>query len=234
MGHTGRRVRVLGGGCDDGIAAVRGMKAHVGGLCCPVRGSGAQGLDHLLVGYDIKAVLAHPSVPIRDIRWDDLRHLMAGRINNWSQLGGPDRPIPLVVHDHCPDYVEPARDLLLKNRSEWSRQALFAKTDQKHLDLLMRFDLAIGVNSWILAEPLVAAGRLKRLTLDGVHPGIDSVRSRRYRLVGPMNMIFREWHAELMAPFFDFLYGDAGQKIIARRVVPVSASVAGFPRLLRA
>ena len=233
MQHTGRRVHVLGGGCDDGIAAVRGMMAHVGGLCCPVRGSGAQGLDHLIVGHDVKAVLAHPSVPIDDLRWDDLRHLVAGRITTWSQLGGPNRPIPLVVHDHCPDYIEPARDLLLKNRPEWSRRALFAKTDQKHLDLLMRFDLSIGVNSWILAEPLVAAGKLKRLTIDGVQPGIDSVRARRYRLTGPMNMIFREWHADLMAPFFDFLYGEVGQKILARRMVPVPASAAGYPRLLR-
>ncbi|MFP5399025.1 MAG: substrate-binding domain-containing protein [Gammaproteobacteria bacterium] len=232
--HTDRRVHVLGGGCDDGIAAVRGMMAHVGGLCCPVHGSGAQGLDHLIVGHDVKAVLAHPSVPIDDLRWDDLRQLVAGRITSWSQLGGPERPIPLVVHDHCPDYIEPARDLLLKNRPEWSRRALFAKTDQKHLDLLMRFDLSIGVNSWILAEPLVAAGKLKRLTIDGVQPGIDSVRSRRYRLTGPMNMIFREWDAELMAPFFAFLYSEVGQKILSRRMVPVSASVAGFPRLLRA
>lgn len=231
--RTGRPVHVLGGGCDDGISAVRRFESHVGGLCCPLGGSAAEGLDHLLVGYDIKAVLAHPSLPIDQIRWRDLQLLVTGRITNWNQLGGPDQPIALVVNDHCPDYAEPVREMMLNSQGGWSINALFAKTDQKHLETLMRFDSAIGINSWILGAPLVAAGRLKRLAVDGVMPTVEAVQSRRYRLVGPMNMIFQQWHPELMDPFFAFLYSDVGRRIAARHLVPVSAREAGFPRVAR-
>lgn len=223
--HSGRRIDVLGGGCDDGIAAVRGRHAHIGGLCCPLRGSAAEGLDHIRVGQDIKAVLAHPWVPLRSVRLADLKAAFAGRVANWRALGGPDRPLALVVHDHCPDYLEPVRELVATPvPGRGTPQTLFAKTDQKHLELLERFEFTLGINSWVLAEPLVAAGRLKRIAVDGVVPNIDTVQQGRYRLVGPMNMIFGAWVPELMEPFFTFLFSDAGRRLVARRMVPAAAS----------
>lgn len=219
---TGHRIEILGGGCDDGLAAVRSRQAMVGGLCCPLDGSPARGLRHITVAQDLKVVVAHPKVDVDDVRWTDLVALLTGRVASWKSLGGSDRPVALVLHDHCPDYIEPARRMLLGDRLSWSRDALYVKTDQKHLDTVARFESAVGLNSWVLAEPYVAAGKLKLLAVDGVAPTVANALRKRYRLVGPMNMIFEAWRPAAMAPFFDFLFSPTGQEILQRRMVPVA------------
>lgn len=230
---SGRPARILGGGCDDGVTAVIRGEAHVGGVCCPLPGSPAEGLPALLVGHDLKVVVAHPSQPLDGLAYRDLVAIVRGRVTNWREVGGASRPIALVVHDHCPNYVEPMRQRLLGNQPLWSRQALFVKTDQKHLETVARFESSIGVNSWILAEPMVRAGELKVLGVDGVAPTVEAGLAGRYPLVGPMSMLFQRWRADIMAPFFEFLYGPEGRRILARRVVPADPPPGGLPGPLR-
>lgn len=219
---TGRSIEVLGGGCDDGLAAVRQRKAVIGGLCCPLEGGPAAGLQHVTVAQDLKVVVAHPDVSVGNLRWQALVSLLTGGIHNWKAVGGRDQSVALVLHDHCPDYVEPARRMLLGQRLNWSRDALVVKTDQKHLDTVARFESAVGINSWILAEPYVRSGRLKVLSVDGVAPTVAHAAARRYRLVGPMNMIFDATSARTVAPFFSFLFSEAGRHVIGRRLVPLA------------
>lgn len=222
---TGRRIQILGGGCDDGLKAVREDFASIGGLCCPLQGSGAEHLQHVTVAHDLKVVVAHPRVSVSNLRWAELVSIMTGSITNWQVLGGTDQRIATVIHDHCPDYVEPARRQILGDRLQWSLDALHVKTDQKHLDTVARFESAVGVNSWILAQPYVAAGKLKVLAIDGVDPTIGNAAAGRYRLLGPMNMVFERWE-QAMAPFFEYLFSPDGRAIMSRRVVPVTLATA--------
>ena len=55
----------------------------------------------------------------------------------------------------------------------------------------------------------------------------------RYPLLGPMNMVFREWVPELMDPFFRFLFGDTGRHIVSRRMLATTAEEAGLQRVRR-
>lgn len=181
-------------------------------------------MKYIPVAQDLKVVVAHPQVPASDLSWNQLVGLLTGQIQNWQLLGGRDQRVALVLHDHCPDYIEPARRMLLGNRLGWSRDALYVKTDQKHLDTVARFESAVGLNSWILAEPYVRSGRLKVLAVDGVPPTVANATRGRYRLVGPMNMIFASWNARTMGPFFDFLFSPVGRDIVTRRLVALVRS----------
>jgi hypothetical protein len=188
-------------------------------------------MQALLVGHDLKVVVTHPSQPIGGIAYRELMAIVTGKINNWKDVGGPSRPMALVVHDHCPNYVEPVRQLLLDNKARWSKQALFVKTDQKHLETVARFESSIGINSWILAEPMVRAGELKVLTLDGVAPTVDAGLAGRYPLMGPMSMLFQRWRADIMTPFFEFLYGPEGRRIMPRATAcPARCEAESAPR----
>lgn len=48
-----------------------------------------------------------------------------------------------------------------------------------------------------------------------------------------MNMVFRKWDKGTMAPFFDYLYSPTGQRVLAQRLVPVSARQAGYSATYR-
>lgn len=222
---TGGRLAVAGGGCDDGVAGVKRNLSTFGGLCCPVEGSKAGGLPHLLVAHDMKAVVSHASNGVAGLSLSQLKAVARGRILDWRELGGEARPIAQVVRRHCPDYVEPVRAALLDNRPDWSDKALFVDTDEQVVDLVSRYPAGLGVVSWVFARPLVEAGRLRLLALDDLRPDRDRMR---YPLTGPLSLIFRAWDSSRMTPFFDFLYGDRGRAIIGRALIPASAEEAGY------
>jgi phosphate transport system substrate-binding protein len=222
---TGGRLAVAGGGCDDGIAGVTRNRSVFGGMCCAVKGSAAEGLPYLLVGRDMKAVVAHGSNPVGGLSFAQLKAVAHGRTLDWRELGGEARPIAQVVRRHCPDYVEPVRAALLDNRPDWSGKALFVDTDEQIVDMVSRFPAGLGVVSWVFARPLVESGKLRLLALDGLRPDRDRTR---YPLTGPLSLIFRTWDAPRMTPFFDFLYGPRGREILARDLIPVSADAAGY------
>jgi len=227
-GPGNNRLIVAGGGCDDGIATVRRGIADLGGLCCPVAGSRGEGLPWLLVARDIKVVLVHPSNPVSNVSFDALREVARGKLTRWKALGGEDRAIALVARKHCPDYFEPVRQLLLNNRPDWTPRGLFVDRDEQIVDLAARFEGALGLVSWAFAKPLVEAGRLKVLKVNGVAPSAAAVREGRYALHGPLSVVYRQWEAATMRPFFDFLYGKQGEAIVARSLVPVSAEEADY------
>jgi len=68
-----------------------------------------------------------------------------------------------VVRNHCPDYVEPVRQILLDNRPDWAKHSLFVET-------VAHFSGALGVVSWVFAKPMVEQDRLKVLAVDGMKP----------------------------------------------------------------
>jgi phosphate transport system substrate-binding protein len=223
-----RRLVVNGGGCDDGVSATRQGLSDLGGLCCPVEGSRAEGMPWLAVARDIKVAVVHRSNSLEGIGLDALRAVARGGIRRWSELGGEDRPVALVVRRHCLDYFEPVRQLLLDNRPLWSARALFVDTDEQLVDTASRFRNSLGLVSWVFARPLVEQGRLKVLAVDGVKPTVAGARRGDYPLTGPLNLVFRSWRGSDMAPFFDFLYSPEGAGIVARALVPVSADEAGY------
>jgi phosphate transport system substrate-binding protein len=226
---TGRSVRVVGGGCDDGIRALENGRAHLAGICCEHAPNTLVGdLKMITVADDLKVVLTHPANPVENIRFADLRAVCRGDIRNWRELGGPDRTIALVVFDHCLNYVEPVRQRLFRNRPEWSPAALIAKTDDSLLQSIARFEWSIGINSWVLARSLAAAGKLKTLSLDGIPPERDGVLSPTYPLTGDLALAFAHWDTEMMRPFFDFVFSAAGRAIVAKRTLPRTAAEAGY------
>lgn len=82
--------------------------------------------------------------------------------------------------------------------------------------------------SWVYAWQMVEAGRLKALCVDSDEPTAAAVQAGRYPLHGALPVVYREWEADVMRPFFDFLYGPQGAAIIGRALVPVSAAEAGY------
>jgi len=57
----------------------------------------SQGFVEIPLCRDRIAVVAHAQVTVHNVTEDQLRGIFEGDITNWSQLGGPDRPLVVVV-----------------------------------------------------------------------------------------------------------------------------------------
>jgi len=221
-GPDGGRLLATGGGCDDGIVAVLTHRADLGGLCCPVEGSRADGMPWRQIAWDIKVAVTHRSTPLDSLPGVALAPLARGDIRSWEALGGEARPVALVVRRHCPDKFEPVRQILLDGRPDWSPRSLWVETDQQLVDTVSRFPGAIGFVSRVFAGPSIASGELKPLAIDGVPPERAEVEAGRYSLKGPLILVFRTWNGPGMGPVFEFIDSPEGRETIGRHLVPMN------------
>jgi len=104
--HPEVRISVTGGGSGTGIAAMingtvdianasRAMKPE------EIAAAQANGITpvEFVVARDAIAVVVHPSNPVDGLTLQQISDIYTGKITNWSQVGGEDRPIVLLSRE---------------------------------------------------------------------------------------------------------------------------------------
>jgi len=104
--HPEVRISVTGGGSGTGIAAMingtvdianasRAMKPE------EIAAAEANGITpvQFVVARDAIAVVVHPSNPVDRLTLQQISDIYTGRITNWNQVGGEDRPIVLLSRE---------------------------------------------------------------------------------------------------------------------------------------
>ena len=100
------RLSVTGGGSGTGIAAMingtvdianasRSMKAEE---ISAAENNGISPVE-FVVARDAIAVVVHPSNPVQQLSLAEISALYTGKISNWRELGGEDRPIVLLSRE---------------------------------------------------------------------------------------------------------------------------------------
>ncbi|GAB4531814.1 MAG: phosphate ABC transporter substrate-binding protein [Anaerolineae bacterium] len=104
--HPEVRISVTGGGSGTGIAAMingtvdianasRAMKPEE---IATARANGIEPVE-FVVARDAIAVVVHPSNPVDKLSIPQISDIYTGRITNWRQVGGEDRPIVLLSRE---------------------------------------------------------------------------------------------------------------------------------------
>jgi phosphate transport system substrate-binding protein len=104
--HPEVRISVTGGGSGTGIAAMingtvdianasRAMKPEE---ISAAQANGIEPMEFVVAG-DAIAVVVHPSNPVDKLTLQQISDIYTGKITNWSQLGGEDRPIVLLSRE---------------------------------------------------------------------------------------------------------------------------------------
>ncbi len=98
--RTEVRISVTGGGSGTGISALINGTADIANASRKMkkeefelakgRGINAQ---ELIVARDAIAVVINPSNPVKELTLAQLSDIFSGKINNWKQVGGENRPI---------------------------------------------------------------------------------------------------------------------------------------------
>jgi phosphate transport system substrate-binding protein len=60
------------------------------------------------------AVVVHKSNPVQDLKIEQIRDIYTGKIKNWKELGGPDKPIVVVSRDTNSGTYESWESLVMK------------------------------------------------------------------------------------------------------------------------
>lgn len=209
----GIKVFVKGGGCADGIAVVVKGEHEMGGLCCPLPPEMARKLNLVQhkVAVDIKAVMLHPRNPLNNLTLKQVADIHNGKITNWKQVGGQDKPIALVFRDHCRDMAEPVREVL-GIKGPVAKKAIVVKTDKEVVEYVEKFPGAIGIAPRVFAQE----AKVKIVSVDKIVATPENTEEGLYPLKGDLYIITKGQPDGLTKKFMDFVLSAEGQAIIGK------------------
>lgn len=201
--HPGTRVDVQTGGSSRGIADARSGMAQIGLVSRALKPEEAD-LQATTIAIDGIALIVNRANPLRSLSDDQIRAVYTGAISNWRQLGGADAPITVVSKAEGRSTLE----LFLEHFRLDSRQikaSVVIGDNQQGILTVAADPHALGYVSIGTASQEAKAGTaIRLLPLAGIAPSLENVRSGRYPLSRPLNLVIQPPAAAGVAPFLAF------------------------------
>jgi phosphate transport system substrate-binding protein len=148
-----------------------------------------QNLEFTPVAWDALAVLTHPSNPVKNLSLTQLRDIFAGRIKNWSQLGGPAKAINVYAVAGPLDGAEfSLRRVLFGNGAIGVAAGRWYINTQQLEDAIAIDPVAIGVST--LSNVHGNKG-VRPFAIEGVTPSNATLASGEYLLPIPLYIVSR-------------------------------------------
>lgn len=169
-----------------------------------------------VIAIDGLAILVHPSNPVDHLSIDTLAKIFAGKITNWSSVGGPDRAIQVYARDNRSGTWDTFKHLVLAGQYTLTNKALRYESNDQLSDDVSRDPGGIGFagfasvrNSKLLAIADGNAPALKPSNLTVATE--DYPLSRRLYLYTPGTT-----GTPMVQAFIDFAQSQRGQEIVAK------------------
>jgi phosphate transport system substrate-binding protein len=104
--HPEVQIAVTGGGSGTGIASLINGTVDMANASRQIKpeereqalANGVEPVEHVVAG-DAIAVVVHPSNPVEGLTIPQLSDIFSGKITNWRQVGGEERPIVLLSRE---------------------------------------------------------------------------------------------------------------------------------------
>ena len=220
--QTGVDITIAGGGATKGIRQITGKQADIGGACrFRLDGSREEAGAHMIpVAWDALVVVVHKSNPVDSISLLQLRELYQGKISNWSQLGGNNQPVELLI-----------REGKISGVGYTLRQHLFEDPEvefkSKHVfPSSGPLEKTVEKNPNAIAVTGIASAHkrdFKILKLESMDPSFENIRTGNYLLYRPLYLVHNKNspNSRESDRFIQFALGSKGREIIRRNeVVP--------------
>ena len=174
--------------------------------------------------------------PVDSITVEQARDIYSGKITNWKELGGEDRPITALQRNEGAGSQTLMEKLVMQGTPMMDAPTEYIVTTMGQLmEAVKSFDGspgAIGYSVYYYAEEMKMAQGLKLLRLEGVEPNPDTIRSETYPLVNPKYIVIPAGEPK-NAPnrvLFDWLLSEEGQTLIAKEGYVSVLDVGTFPK----
>jgi phosphate transport system substrate-binding protein len=220
--ETGIVISIDGGGATKGIRSIAAKDADIGGACrynLP-RNREEASASMIPVAWDALVVVVHKDNPLNNISLPQLRDLYLGKLSNWKQLGGDDRPLELLV-----------REGKISGVGYTLRKHLFEDPDIEFKSEYIYpssgpLEKAVEKNHNAIAVTGIASAHkrdFKILKLEGKDPSFENIRTGNYLLYRPLFLVLNKNspNSQEADKFIQFALGPKGREIIRKnQVVP--------------
>jgi len=154
------------------------------------------------VGKEAFVFFVNKKNPVEELSIDQIRGIYRGEINNWKEVGGPNKRINQVTR--------------VKNSGSQTMMEKFMENDmltKRHP--LAIFGASIGYSFRFYLSGMIADDNVKMLAINGVYPNAENIRNGSYPISANFYVVYREDEENPnVQKLVDWLLTQEGQTMI--------------------
>lgn len=162
------------------------------------------------VAYDCIIPIVHPSNSLKNITMDQLKAIYMGKIKNWKEVGGPDRPIVVISRDTSSGTYEVWEKKVMKKERVYPG-ALLQASNGAVAQAVSKNKNAIGYIGLGYVDKTV-----KALTVNGVKGSEETTLDGSFPVSRPLYMFTAGWPKGETLNFINYVcHPNKGQKLVS-------------------
>ena len=211
-------VNVQGGGSSVGISNVAEGVVDIGNSSRDLKDEEKdKGLVDHKIALDVIAVIVHKEVPVDDLSKEQVFNIFTGKVKNWKEVGGPDKPIVVVVRDEASGTREMFDEKALKKEKPVAG-AIECNSNGIVRQTVSSTPWSIGYISLGYLDTSV-----KAMKYDGVVANKENAVSKTYPLSRYLHMFTKGEATGLAKAFIDFVLSDRFQdEVVSKEYIPMT------------
>lgn len=214
--NPGIKISISGGGSGNGIKAIIDGSTDIADSSRFIKEKEAKlAMDKgsypvpFRVAYDCIVPIVHPSNNLSNISLAQLKEIYAGKIRNWEEFGGPERPVVVISRDTSSGTYEVWHKKVMKKDRVFPG-ALLQASNGAVIQAVSKNKNAVGyIGLGYMSK------EVKPLTVDGIEGSDETTLNGIYPVSRPLFMFTPGWPEGDTMDFINFvLHPQKGQQYI--------------------
>ncbi len=220
-------ISVTGGGSGTGIASLISNTVDIANASRQIKSeeiaeANKNGVEpvEFVVARDAIAVIVNPQNPINNLSIQQISDIYSGKIDNWSELGGEDRPIVKLSREtnsgtHVYFLEAVIRKGLKDNKTIFSADTLLLPSSEGIISEVKENPNAIGYDGLgYITTDVKVLGISKEQSQPFVMPNVETVNNNLYPIARDLYMYTNGNPTGYILDYINWILSDEGQKIV--------------------
>jgi phosphate transport system substrate-binding protein len=226
--HTDVRISVTGGGSGTGIAALINNTVDLANASRKIKeeeiaeaqAKGVEPVEHI-IARDAIAVIVNPENPVSELTLQQISDIYSGKITNWTEVGGDDRPIVKLSRETNSGthvyFLETVLRLGSKeDKTLFSMDTLLLPSSEGIISEVRDNPNAIGYDGLgYVPDDLKMIAIAKEEGESYVLPSIETVNDKSYAIARDLYMYTNGQPQGIVKEYLDWILSEEAQQIVA-------------------
>ncbi|HNO83162.1 MAG TPA: phosphate ABC transporter substrate-binding protein [Anaerolineales bacterium] len=226
--HVDVRISVTGGGSGTGIAALINNTVGIANASRKIKdeeiaeaqAKGVTPVEHI-IARDAIAVIVNPENPVNELTLQQISDIYSGKITNWSEVGGDDRPIVKLSREtNSGTHVYFLETVLrLGNKEDktlFSTDTLLLPSSEGIISEVRDNPNAIGYDGLgYVPDDLKMIAIAKEAGAPYVLPSIETVNDKSYAIARDLYMYTNGEPSGVIKEYLEWILSAEAQQIVA-------------------
>jgi phosphate transport system substrate-binding protein len=226
--HPEIRISVTGGGSGTGIASLLNKTVDIANASRQIKPeevaeakkNGVDPVEHI-IARDAIAVIVNPKNPIGQLTLEQISAIYSGKISNWSEVGGEDRPIVRLSRETNSGthvyFLETVLRLGKKDdKTLFSMDTLLLPSSEGIVEEVRQNPNAIGYDGLgYVPKDLKMIAIAEKEGGAYVLPSVATVNDKTYPIARDLYMYTNGQPTGIVKEYLDWILSPEAQKIVA-------------------